>query len=202
MAELQTRETDDSVTQFIASIADDQKRADAEAILALMRKITRKPPKMWGSSIIGFDSYHYVYESGREGDWFVCGFSPRKRELSLYIMAGFSGYEDLLAELGRHKTGKSCLYIKRLSDVDVKVLEKLIRASVKAIRAKYDSTDKAENKKSASKKSASKKTANKKTANKKTANKKPAQRKKTAAKKKISRRTANKKTAMKAAKKK
>jgi hypothetical protein len=102
-----------------------------------MAKATRDPGTMWGSSIVGFGEYHYVYESGREGDWFLVGFSPRKRDLTLYIMPGFDAYEELLGQLGKHKTGKSCLYINKLADVDVKVLSKLVRESVSHMKAKY-----------------------------------------------------------------
>lgn len=202
VAELKTRKTDGDVEAFVAGIADEQKRADAQTLVRLMRKVTRKPPRMWGSSIVGFDSYHYVYESGREGDWFATGFSPRKRELTLYLMAGFEGQEELLDQLGRHRIGKGCLYVKRLSDVDMKVLEKLVRASVKTIKGRYVSTEKA-GKTAAKKKTAKKKTAKKK-AVKKTAVKKKAAKKKTAVKKKAAKKKTAKKKAVKkkAAKKK
>lgn len=137
MAELQTRQTDAKVSDFLAGIADERQRDDATVIVELMRGVTRTEPKMWGASIIGFDSYHYVYESGREGDWFVVGLSPRARNLTLYIMPGFSEYQDLLGQLGKHKTGKSCLYINKLADVDLKVLRKLVQQSVKYMKAKY-----------------------------------------------------------------
>lgn len=103
----------------------------------MMREATGARAKMWGSSIVGFGQYHYKYESGREGDFMITGFSPRKNALTLYIMAGFSGYESIMKQLGSFKTGKSCLYIKRLSDVDEKVLRRLIEASVKYMRKKY-----------------------------------------------------------------
>ncbi len=99
-----------------------------------MREITGDEPAMWGPSMVGFGRYHYKYASGREGDWFVAGFSPRKQNLTLYIMSGFSGYDELMARLGKHTTGKSCLYIKRLEDVDLAVLEELIRRSVAHVR--------------------------------------------------------------------
>lgn len=136
MAELKTKPTAASVEAFLAAIDDPQKRADAEAIAGIMAKVTRSPGKMWGPSIVGYGEHHYVYESGREGDWFVVGFSPRKRDLTLYIMPGFADYEPLLGQLGKHKTGKSCLYINKLADVDVKVLTKLIRESVAHMKAK------------------------------------------------------------------
>lgn len=130
MAELKTRPTDDDVAAFINNIADEQKRQDSQAILALMQDVTGAEPQMWGDSIVGFGSYHYKYASGREGDWFLTGFAPRKQNLTLYIMAGFEQYDTLLARLGKHKTGKSCLYLKRLADVDPNTLRELIRQSV------------------------------------------------------------------------
>lgn len=106
---------------FLATVDDPVKRADSEEVLAIMKRVTGEEPVMWGSSIIGFGSYHYRYESGREGDFFLTGFSPRKQNLTLYITPGFSAYEDLLAQLGKHKLGKSCLYIKKLADIDIGV---------------------------------------------------------------------------------
>jgi hypothetical protein len=111
MAELKTKRTDQSVEAFLGSIADEKKRRDAFVILDIMQKATRAKPKMWGSSIVGFGDYHFKYESGREGDWFVAGFSPRKQSLTLYIVPGFEQYGALLKKLGKHKTGKSCLYV-------------------------------------------------------------------------------------------
>ena len=134
---MKTKPTEVSVDEFIANIDDPQKRADVETIAAIMAKATRSPGKMWGASIVGFGDYHYVYESGREGDWFLVGFAPRKKDLTLYIMPGFDAYEALLGKLGKHKTGKSCLYINKLADVDVKVLTKLVSESVKAMKAKH-----------------------------------------------------------------
>ncbi|NJR72197.1 MAG: DUF1801 domain-containing protein [Gammaproteobacteria bacterium] len=136
MAELKTKLNEASVETFLAC-AGENRLQDCQAVLALMQKITKAPPKMWGASIVGFGSYTYKYESGREGVWPLVGFSPRKQNLTLYIMAGFDEYEALMAQLGKHKTGKSCLYINQLSDVDMKVLEKLIKASVKYMKAKY-----------------------------------------------------------------
>ena len=129
MAELKTKPTDQSAVAFLNSLADENKRRDAFTILDLMRKISQAEPKMWGASIIGFGDYHYKYASGREGDWFRIGFSPRKQDLTLYLMQGFAQYGDLLAKLGKFKTGKGCLYIRRLSDVDLPTLEELIRKS-------------------------------------------------------------------------
>ena len=130
MTELKTRPTDDDVAAFINNIADEQKRQDSQAILALMQDVTGAEPQMWGDSIVGFGSYHYKYASGREGDWFLTGFAPRKQNLTLYIMAGFEQYDTLLARLGKHKTGKSCLYLKRLADVDPNTLRELVQQSV------------------------------------------------------------------------
>jgi hypothetical protein len=129
-----TQRSDDSVESFIASVEDDAKRADAEALVALMAQVTGEAPAMWGSSIVGFGQRHMVYDSGREVDWFHVGFSPRKQNLTLYIMDGFDEYEELLDRLGRHSTGKACLYLKRLEHVDLDVLEELITLSVEHVR--------------------------------------------------------------------
>lgn len=137
MAENKTQETEASVSDFLAAVEPETKRKDAEIVCALMEKITDCPPKMWGTSIVGFDTYHYKYESGREGNHLITGFSPRKTALTLYVMPGFGNYDDLMSKLGKYKTGKSCLYIKRLEDVDMKVLEALIQASVEHMRQKY-----------------------------------------------------------------
>lgn len=134
MAELKTKETEASVKAFLATVDDEKKRADCDAVLKMMKSVTRAEPKMWGGSIIGFGSYHYVYESGRQGDWFLTGFSPRKQALTLYIMAGFDRYGDLLGKLGTYKTGKGCLYIKKMEDVDTKVLKQLITESVRYLK--------------------------------------------------------------------
>jgi hypothetical protein len=131
-----TTVTDGSVEAFLAGIADPQKQQDCRTVAAIMAKATSEEPRMWGPSMVGFGQYHYVYESGREGDWFVTGFAPRAANLTLYIMDGFPKYAELLAKLGKHTTGKSCLYIKRLSDIDLKVLEQLITASVKHVGKK------------------------------------------------------------------
>lgn len=138
MAELKTRKNNASVSVFLNSIEDAQKRADAKKVAAMMRKATASNPKMWGTSIVGYGSYHYKYASGREGDWMLIGFSPRKQNLTLYIMAGFSQFDALLVKLGKYKTGKSCLYVKQLADIDLKVLESLIIRSIKYMRSKYD----------------------------------------------------------------
>ena len=134
MAELKTKQNDQSVEAFLDGIADEQKRKDSYTIVKLMQQATKAKPKMWGSSIIGFGSYHYKGASGREGDWMLIGFSPRKQNLTLYLMAGFDNYAPLLKKLGKHKTGRSCLYINKLADVDVKVLKELIAQSVAHMR--------------------------------------------------------------------
>lgn len=134
MAELKTKPNDRSVDRFLKSIDDDHKRRDAVALVDLMRQVTQEEPRMWGSSIVGFGSYHYRYASGREGDWFLVGFSPRKQNLTLYIMSGFEQYDELLKSLGKYTTGKACLYVKRLEDVHLPTLRKLVRQSVKHMR--------------------------------------------------------------------
>ena len=133
MAELKTQKTEASVEDFLNSITEEQRRADCFAVLELMKKATKAEPKMWGANIVGFGSYPYKNSSG-EYDWMEIGFSPRKANLTLYIMSGFKEYDGLLAKLGKFKTGKSCLYIKRLSDVDEKVLMKLIESSIENVR--------------------------------------------------------------------
>jgi hypothetical protein len=130
MAELKTKETRASVAAFLNKISDEQRRKDCQTVLELMERATGEKPKMWGSSIVGFGRYKYRYASGHEGEWPIIGFSPRKSDLTLYIMPGFEEYESLLARLGKYKTGKSCLYLKRLDDVEIPVLKKLISKSV------------------------------------------------------------------------
>ena len=136
MAENKTKPTKASVAEFINALKDESKRADAKALVKLMQRATGEKPKMWGPSIVGFGSYHYTYDSGREGDMPLAGFSPRKAAIVLYIMTGFSGCRVLLAKLGKHTTGKVCLYVKKLADVDQKVLEELVAKSVAAMRAR------------------------------------------------------------------
>ena len=138
MAELKTKQNSASVNAFIAAVDDNQQRADARKISAMMRAATGFRAKMWGTNIIGYGSYHYKYASGQEGDWPIVGFSPRKQNLSLYIMPGFGRFDKLMAKLGKFKTGKSCLYIKRLADVDENVLEKLIDGFVKHMRKQHE----------------------------------------------------------------
>ena len=135
MAKPKTTPTEQSVSDFIDAVPDETKRDDARAVLRLMQQITDQPAVMWGPSIIGFGTYHYVYESGREGDWMLTGFSPRKTALTIYLMSGVERYSELLDKLGKHKTGKSCLYIKRLSDIDMSVLQQLIEQSIEDVKA-------------------------------------------------------------------
>jgi Domain of unknown function (DU1801) len=135
--ELKTKATPISVPDFIEAVADERQRDDAKKIVAMMERLSGHPPKMWGPSIIGFGSYHYKYDSGHEGDMARIGFSPRKANTVLYILDGFESHADLMAKLGKHKTGKSCLYIKRLSDIDEVVLEQLCVESLKWMAQKY-----------------------------------------------------------------
>ena len=138
MADNKTAPTRASVTEFMNSIDDPQMREDAREVAAMMRQSTGKRAKMWGPSIVGFGTYHYKYASGREGDFMITGFSPRKQALTVYIMPGFSKFDALMKKLGKYKTGKSCLYIKRLTDVDANVLQRLIDESVKYMRKTYE----------------------------------------------------------------
>ena len=138
MAELKTKLNDASVTGFLNSIEDEKKRKDSFIIIDLIKQITKMEPKMWGTSIIGFGTYHYKYKSGREGDWMKTGFSPRIQNLTLYIMCDVQKYKDLLQKLGKHKTGKGCLYIKKLEDINLDILTELITHSVDYISKKYD----------------------------------------------------------------
>lgn len=133
MAELKTKPNDQSVEKFLNGVTNEKKQKDSKAILELMREVTGEEARMWGDSIIGFGSYHYTYKSGREGDWFLTGFSPRKQNLTLYIMAGFDEYDELLDKLGKYKTGKSCLYINKLDDVDTDVLRELVKRSAEHV---------------------------------------------------------------------
>ncbi|HMQ61507.1 MAG TPA: DUF1801 domain-containing protein [Flavilitoribacter sp.] len=130
MAELKTQKNDGDVTAFLNAVPDEQKRQDCFAVLQIMQQITGAKPYMWGDSIVGFGAYRYKYRSGREAEWFLTGFSPRKQNLTLYIMAGFGRHKELMAQLGKYKTGQSCLYLKRLSDIDTEVLKELVRESV------------------------------------------------------------------------
>ena len=130
MSEAKTKPTGISVDDFIASVPDERKREDAIAIARIMQEITGEPPAMWGPSIVGFGSYHYKYETARDGFMRIAGFPPRKAALTIYLMGEIESREELLGQLGKHTTGKGCLYIKRLSDVDSEVLRQLIATSV------------------------------------------------------------------------
>lgn len=130
MSDMKTRPTEQSVERYLEQIADEQQRADSRALSAIMAEVSGAEPRMWGENIVGFGSYHYRYASGREGDWMLTGFAPRKQNLTLYLSYGLEQQADLLGRLGKHKIGKACLYIKRLSDVDQAVLRELIRRSI------------------------------------------------------------------------
>jgi hypothetical protein len=134
MAELKTQRNDKNVEDFLNTVSDEKKRTDSFTILELMEDVTGSEAEMWGDSIIGFGSYHYKYASGRNAEWFLTGFSPRKQNLTLYIMSGFDEYDELLQKLGKHSTGKSCLYVKRLEDVDQDVLRDLVSKSVEHMK--------------------------------------------------------------------
>ena len=136
MAQNKTQKTDASVEKFLNNVEHETRRKDGFELLEMMRDITGEPAKMWGPSIIGFGDYHYKYESGREGDFFIVGFSPRKQSLSLYLMTGFDGYEKMLSKIGKYKTGKSCLYINKLDDIDRDALRDLISTSYKNFKKK------------------------------------------------------------------
>ena len=131
MAEPKTRPTNENVKDFLNRITDEQKRADSFAVLELMKEVTKCEPRMWGTSIVGFGTYSYEYASGKVADWPLAGFSPRKQNMTLYIMSSFAGRDELLRKLGKHSTGKVCLYFKRLSDVDMPTLKKLVQESFK-----------------------------------------------------------------------
>lgn len=136
MAEAKTKPTKESVSGFIKKVSDKNRREDCLKVLEIMKDVTGEEPEMWGSSIIGFGRYRYKYESGTKGEWMITGFSPRKNDLTLYIMRGFDGVSGLMARLGKHKTGKSCLYIKKLADVDLGVLRRIVEKSVKGMASR------------------------------------------------------------------
>lgn len=138
MAGNKTTETETNVDDFIEAVEPKRKRDDAKALLPLFKRLSGHKPKMWGPSMIGFGQYHYKYESGREGDMMMTGFSPRKTALTLYVMGGFKQRPDLMEKLGKYKTGKSCLYVNKLDDIDIDVLEELIAADIAYMRATYD----------------------------------------------------------------
>jgi Domain of unknown function (DU1801) len=131
MSELKTKPTAESVAAFIEKISDKTRREDCQAVIEIMKDVTKEEPEMWGPSIVGFGRYRYQYPNGREAEWMMTGFSPRKGDLTLYIMGGFESSPDLMKRLGKHKTGKSCLYIKKLAEVDLKALKELVKKSVK-----------------------------------------------------------------------
>jgi hypothetical protein len=136
VAEPKTKPTKRSVAAFLETVPDVRKREDAAKLIALMREAAKCEPVMWGPSIIGFGSFRYKYQSGREGDWPIIGLSPRKQNLTIYIMPGFVEYRDLIAKLGPHTTGVSCLYIKRLADIDLPTLKKIIKGSIAQVKQK------------------------------------------------------------------
>ncbi len=138
MAELKTRANDADVSGFLNSVEEEQQRGDCIRLLEMMSEVTGRAPKMWGTSIVGFGTYHYIYASGREGDWPIIGFSPRKQNISIYIMSGFGSYDSLLKKLGPHKIGKSCLYVKKLADIETDVLRELAGSSVAYMRQNYE----------------------------------------------------------------
>ena len=133
MSELKTKKNEASVEGFLKSVENEKRREDSFVVLDLMKEVTGEKPTMWGTSIVGFGSYHYKGASGREGDWMKVGFSPRKQNMTLYIMDGFGSYDSLLDKLGKYKTGKSCLYINKLEDVDQTVLRKLVKQSFASV---------------------------------------------------------------------
>jgi hypothetical protein len=134
MREPKTKPTNDNVEDFLNKVENETKRNDSFKILKIMKELTQEEPVMWGASIVGFGSYHYKYTSGREGDWMIVGFSPRKQNLTLYIMDGFDRYNKILERLGKFTTGKSCLYIKKLEDVDIPTLKELISESITHVK--------------------------------------------------------------------
>ncbi len=141
MAENKTKVTDQDPRDFVAAVEHPTRRADGEILLELMGRVTGCPPRMWGPSIIGFGRYHYRYESGREGDSMLTGFSPRKSNISVYILPGYDDFSEELSRLGKHKIGKSCLYINKLADVDLTVLEEMVATSVAQMRSSYETWD-------------------------------------------------------------
>lgn len=132
---MKTVPNDAKVLDFLNNVENEKRRTDSLAILELMKEVMGEEPIMWGDSIVGFGVYHYTYASGREGDWMLTGFSPRKQNLTLYIMDGFDQYDELMSKLGKHKTGKSCLYINKLEDIDQNVLRKLVKLSAEHVAA-------------------------------------------------------------------
>ncbi len=138
MADLKTKQNDASVTDFLDQIENKQRQSDCRELLKMFSEVTGEPAKMWGENMIGFGKYHYKYKSGHEGDWFLTGFSPRKQNLTIYIMTGFKEFNDILENLGKNKTSSSCLYVKKLEDINREELSKLIRRSVEDLRKRYN----------------------------------------------------------------
>jgi len=151
MAELKTKATDVDVSAFVKRVNDATKRADSEALIALLRKVTKEEPRLWGPTILGFGSYHYKYESGHEGDMCLLGFSPRKDAISIYFTTGFDLHADLLPRLGKHKLGKACLYVKRLADIDLEILTEMLQRTARAITTNAGATPRAESRKTSGK---------------------------------------------------
>lgn len=137
MAEMKTKKNEKDIIDFLNRVENEVRKNDCFQLLDLMKQWTNETPNMWGESMIGFGSYHYKYESGREGDWFLTGFSPRKQNLTIYISPGFSEYDELMKELGKYKTGSSCLYAKRLSDIDTDILKIIVLKSIDDIKKRY-----------------------------------------------------------------
>jgi hypothetical protein len=143
MTENKTRPTGDDVAALLDAIADPQRRAEAQAVCAMMARASGESPRVWSGNMVGFGTYRYRYESGREGEWFITGFASRAAALTLYVMDGFPQHRELMDRLGKYKTGKSCLYIKRLADVDAHALEELVTRSVAHMRGAYETTGEA-----------------------------------------------------------
>ncbi|WP_436517441.1 DUF1801 domain-containing protein [Ekhidna sp. To15] len=137
MAELKTQPGDQSVKDFIDSIEPEWKRDDARQLQELFEKVTGEKPVMWGDSIVGYGNYHYKYKSGREGDWFLAGFSPRKTSMTIYIVGGFDGQEEHLEKLGKHKKSVGCLYVKKLADINMKAVEQMTKKSIETLKKRY-----------------------------------------------------------------
>jgi len=137
MAELKTKPNNQNVDDFLKKLSDPAKRKNCHRVLDIMKQITQQEPMMWGDSMVGFGNYHYQYTSGREGNWFLTGFSPRKQSLTIYIMSGFDQFEHLMSQLGKYKNSKSCLYVKKLDDIDLGILKELIAESIKLLSKRY-----------------------------------------------------------------
>ena len=140
MAELKTKANAGSVTKFVAGIADEARRREVERVIAVMEQATGAAPRMWGRDIIGFGSYHYKYATGREGEWFIAGLSPRKANLTLYVLPGLADHQDLLPKLGKFTTGKSCIYVKRLDDIHLPTLKTMVGRAAKRLARGFDAT--------------------------------------------------------------